>query len=162
MSISASGPLCAPSLLLHRLWSSGGTSTSPFSSCLSSLCSLAHVHLLLMVMKETGGKSVKIQAVCLHHSKHLDLGKRGERGDFPVCLQVRLVLWTPPVSSLSSEGSVCPGSCTLLRLRRPASSLCSRLCSDSAEHIHTKGTRGLLLWNKLSTALLPAGLPGVA
>lgn len=121
------------------------------SSCLQP-SELACTHLALKVVKNMGG-SVNMQVCCLHGAPHQAPGKHGE---------IRLIFLCAS-RCLSSRGhpgvfSVLRRICLSRRMRLPS----VRVCSDAAEHIHTKGTRVLLLWNKLTQTFFPQdclGLP---
>lgn len=60
---------------------------------------------------------------------------RRNQVDFPVCIQVSLILWTPGVFPVLRR------ICLSRRMRLPS----VHVCSAAAEHIHTKGTRVLVL-----------------
>ena len=128
------GRACAPLFPFLQL-ASGHASISHLSSCLQPP-ELACTHLAPKGVRSMGGKIVKIQVFCLHSATHLALGKPGE---------IRLIFQCVS-RCLSSRGhhgvfSVLWRICLSRRMRLPS----THVCSDSAEHIHTKGTRVLLL-----------------
>lgn len=141
----------APSPLLLSPVSGHASIYHLSSSCLQP-SELARAHLALKVVKNMGG-SVNMQVCCLHGAPHQAPGKHGE---------IRLIFQCAS-RCLSSCGH--PGVFSVLRRICLSRRMCLpsvHVCSDAAEHIHTKGTRVLLLWNKLTQTFFPQdclGLP---
>lgn len=91
VSLGSTGP-AGPAGFSSSFLSSLPHTVSHFSSVCSSP-TLARSHFLLM--KRTGGKSVKIQVFCPHNSEHLDIGKCGEITCISPWVPRCLIPWPP-------------------------------------------------------------------